>query len=188
MSDRTCVSRRQILLSGGLAATVPLLASARPAATFVRRPDVAGAPPPEQVHVQFGADAATQIAVSWAARTAVFRPRLRVGLHGGASGREVPAQERVYTEALTGEIVYTYHAAVGSLPPDTAFGYEVVHEAAGPVAGTFRTGPRGRGKGFRFTSFGDQSIPARSAWGWVPARPTLATSSMPSTRSTHCST
>jgi hypothetical protein len=111
-----------------------------------------------------------------------------VGLHGGASGREVPAQERVYTEALTGEIVYTYHAAVGSLPPDTAFGYEVVHEAAGPVAGTFRTGPRGRGKGFRFTSFGDQSIPARSAWGWVPARPTLATSSMPSTRSTHCST
>jgi hypothetical protein len=64
MSDRTRVSRRQILLSGGLAATVPLLASARPAATLVRRPDVAGAPPPEQVHVQFGADAATQIAVS----------------------------------------------------------------------------------------------------------------------------
>src|SRR5215471_20558123 len=49
---------------------------------------VAGPPPPGQVHVQFGADAATEIAVSWAtpapaAPDPAGRPRLRVGLPGG---------------------------------------------------------------------------------------------------------
>ena len=73
----------------------------------MHQPDVAWAPPPEQLHVQFGADAASQVAISWAAPAAVSRPRLRVGYHGGGFGREVPAQERVYTEALTGETVYT---------------------------------------------------------------------------------
>src|SRR5262245_46255074 len=126
MSDRTRVSRRQVLLSGGLAATVPLLASTRSAPSLVRRPDAAGAPPPEQVHVQFGADAATQIAVSWAAPARAARPRLRVGPRGEAFGREVPAQERVYTEALTGETVHTYHATLDHLHPDTSFGYEVI--------------------------------------------------------------
>jgi hypothetical protein len=171
MSDRTCVTRRQILLSGGLAATVPLLASTPSAASLVRRPDVAGAPPPEQVHLQFGADAATQIAVSWAAPAQVARPRLRVGPRGEAFGREVPAQERVYTDAMTGETVYTYHAALDHLHPDMSFGYEVMHDGAGPVAGTFRTGPRGRGKGFRFTSFGDQSVPAPVGMGLGPNTP-----------------
>ena len=171
MRDRTDVSRRQILVSGGLAATAPLLISARRAPALVRQPDVAGAPPPEQLHVQFGADAASQVAVSWAAPAAVSRPRLRVGHHGGGFGREVPAQERAYTEALSGETVYTYHAALADLPPDTAFGYEVLHDGAEPLAGTFRTGPRGRSRGFRFTSFGDQSIPAPVGLGLGPNTP-----------------
>jgi hypothetical protein len=57
--------------------------------------------PPGQVHVQFGADAATEIAVSWAAPAPAGRSRLRVGLPGDGFGREVPAEERVYTDALT---------------------------------------------------------------------------------------
>ena len=48
------LSRRQVLSTAGLAAVaIPL--AARPAAALVRQADVAGAPGPEQVHVQFGA-------------------------------------------------------------------------------------------------------------------------------------
>jgi 3',5'-cyclic AMP phosphodiesterase CpdA len=130
-----------------------------------------GTPPPQQVHVQFGADAATQIAVSWAATGPAARPRLRAGVADGGHGLEVPARHRAYTEALTGETVHTYHASLTGLPPDTAFGYQVVHDGAGPVAGSFRTGPRGRAKGFRFTSFGDQSIPAPVGRGLGPNTP-----------------
>jgi hypothetical protein len=171
------VSRRQILKTGGLAATAPLLLStpalAGPwgAPALVQRPDAAGAPPPEQVHVQFGADAASEIAVSWAAAARVARPRLRAGLPGHGHGHDVPAQERVYTEALTGETVYTYHARLKGLAPDTGYVYEVLHDGAAPVPGTFRTGPRGRSAGFRFTSFGDQSIPAPVGLGLGPATP-----------------
>jgi Calcineurin-like phosphoesterase/Purple acid Phosphatase, N-terminal domain len=179
--DRPGVSRRQVLVSGGLAATAPLLlgtpalagtralAGQRSAPALARQPDGAGAPPPEQVHVQFGADAASQVAVSWAAAAPVARPRLRAGRAHDGFGLDVPAEERVYTDALTGETVYTYHARIGKLEPDTAFVYEVSHKGAEPVPGTFRTGPRGRSKGFRFTSFGDQSIPAKVGLGLGPA-------------------
>jgi hypothetical protein len=147
------------------------MAGARRAPALVSRPDVAGAPPPQQIHVQFGADAATQIAVSWAAPAPAARPRLRVGPAGGGYGREVLAEERAYTDALTGEVVHTYHASLAGLPPGTAFGYQVIHDGAEPVAGTFRTGPRGRGGGFRFTSFGDHSVPAPVGHGLGPHTP-----------------
>jgi hypothetical protein len=130
-----------------------------------------GGPAPEQVHLQFGPDAASQIAVSWAARAPVARPRLRFSQASVGSVSEVQATERGYTEAMTGETVYSYHARIGSLEPDTCYGYEIVHDGAPPVAGTFRTGPRGRSAGFRFTSFGDQSIPAPVGAGLGPNSP-----------------
>jgi Purple acid Phosphatase, N-terminal domain len=122
-----------------------------------------GAPAPGPVHVQFGADAATQAAVSWAAPAAVSRPRLKLGRPGPGFGTEIPAEERVYTEALTGETVYTCHARLDRLPEDTFFVYEALHDGVPPLAGMFRTGPRGRSRGFRFTSFGGQSIPLPTA-------------------------
>jgi len=64
------LSRRQVLSTAGLAAVaVPLAARYAPA--LVRQADKAGAPGPEQVHVQFGADASSQVAVSWATPTSV---------------------------------------------------------------------------------------------------------------------
>src|SRR5690242_14798621 len=95
---------------------------------LVRQPDAAGGPAPEQVHLQFGADASTQAAVSWAAPAAVARPRLRFGPAGGHAGSLTDAEERTYADALTGETVWTYHARIGSLEPDTTYGYEVVHD------------------------------------------------------------
>src|SRR4051812_42675503 len=73
--------RRQVLRSlgglGGLAVAAPLLSRAAPA--LVTSPDVAGAPRPEQLHLQFGADAARDVAVSWAARRRAGRPVVRLG-------------------------------------------------------------------------------------------------------------
>jgi hypothetical protein len=131
--------------------------------------DRAGAPPPQGLHVQFGADAASQATVSWGAPAPAARPRLRLGEPGTGPGLEVPARERTYTDVLTGETAYTYHAAVRGLAPGTAYVYEAVHDGAAPAGGTLRTAPRGRSAGFRFTSFGDQSIPAPVGRGLGPA-------------------
>jgi Purple acid Phosphatase, N-terminal domain/Calcineurin-like phosphoesterase len=148
----------------------------RNAVSLIHRPATAGAPPPEQVHVQFGADASREIAVSWAAPAAVARPRLRFGraCGRGAAGpadSQVDAQERTYTDALTGETVWTYHARIDGLDADTSYAYQVQHDGAAPVQGTVRTGPQGRSRPFRFTSFGDQSIPGPVGTGLGPSSP-----------------
>jgi phosphodiesterase/alkaline phosphatase D-like protein len=165
------LSRRQVLAAAGLAAVAVPLATQRQAPALVRRADIAGAPRPEHVHVQFGADAASQVAVSWATAAAVSRPRLRLGRATSGYGQQVPAEERTYTEALTGQVVWTYHARLNGLNPDTQYVYEVLHDGAAPVTGMFRTGPRGCSRGFRFTSFGDQSVPAAVGLGLGPWTP-----------------
>ncbi|MHB1430645.1 MAG: purple acid phosphatase family protein [Streptosporangiaceae bacterium] len=128
-----------------------------------------GPPVPEQVHVQFGADASTQVAVSWVSPgRRPTAPRLRLGPATGSARREVPAVERSYTEALTGERVRAYHARAGGLEPDTRYVFQVLHDGARPVDGSFRTAPRGRSAPLRFTSVGDQSIPAAVGAGFAP--------------------
>jgi hypothetical protein len=163
-------SRRQVLSSAGLAAVAVPLAT-RQAPALVRQADSARAPGPEQVHVQFGADAASQVAVSWATAAAVSRPRLRLGLPSSDYGHQMAAEERTYTDAMTGETVWTYHAQLHRLQPDTQYVYEVLNDGAAPVTGMFRTGPRGRSRGFRFTSFGDQSVPTAVGLGLGPWTP-----------------
>src|SRR5215472_12764080 len=163
------LSRRQVLTTAGLVAVAVPLAAQRPAAAaLVRQADVAGAAGPEQVHVQFGADAMSQVAVSWATAAAVWGPLLRLGSASSGFGLSVPAEVRTYTEALTGETVWTYHAHLDNLQPDTQYVYEVLNDGASPVTGMFRTGPAGRSRGFRFTSFGDQSVPAAVGLGLGP--------------------
>jgi hypothetical protein len=171
--DYSSVSRRNLLRGFTGAAGLSLLAGPRgsgsPGPGLLHEPTIAGAPLPEQLHVQFGRDAARGMAVSWAAPQRVSRPRLRLGQPGHGFGTDIDAEERVYVEALTGQTVYTYHAVVDDLHPDRAYAYQVHHRGASPVAGTFRTGPQGRSQPFRFTSFGDQAIPAPVGTGLGPA-------------------
>jgi 3',5'-cyclic AMP phosphodiesterase CpdA len=124
-----------------------------------RQPAVAGAPPPEGLHVQFGADGARAMAVSWSTAGSVRGPRLRLGTATGGLGRTVPAETRTYVDAASGIEVYTHHAVLTGLEPATSYVYEVLHDGARPAPGTFRTAPDGRAP-FRFTSFGDQGTPA----------------------------
>ena len=129
------------------------------------RPPRASAPAsdgtPEQVHLTWGNDPATSVVVSWASPGRAVRPR--VLLDRGAGGREVvSAHTRSYTDGLNGETVWTYHAVVTGLRPDTGYSYVVTADnprnGATPVRGSVRTAPAGRVP-FRFTSFGDLATP-----------------------------
>src|SRR5919108_6014637 len=72
------------------------------------QPDAAGAPDPEQLHLQFGQDASREVVVSWATAGPVRHPRLRLGLHTGGFGRTVPAETRTYVDARSGQEVFTH--------------------------------------------------------------------------------
>src|SRR5438552_935567 len=112
MPDMVELNRRDVLR--GIAAA-PILGST----ALVTTPAIAGAPAPEQLHLQFGADASREVAVSWAAAQRVARPVLRLGAPGHGLGTEIPAHEKVYTDALTGQQVFTYHAVARHLHPDS---------------------------------------------------------------------
>src|SRR2546421_1965650 len=177
-NDDTQVSRRRFLQGigvAGVAATTPWLRSGQAGAQsgpeLLPQPAVAGAPSPEQLHLQFGSDAAREVSASWSTPVRVSRPRLCLGRPGRGLGTEVDAEERTYTEALTGQTIFTYHASVDGLEPDTSYLYEVFHRGADAVGARFRTGPAGRSKTFRFTSFGDQSVPLPLGQGLGPWSP-----------------
>jgi hypothetical protein len=164
------ISRRAVLSAAGLAAVAAPLATAKGAhaATLLKSADAAGAPSPAGLFVQFGANASHEAAVSWLSPVQVRRPRLRIGRPDFGYGHTVEAEERVYTEALTGQAVYTYHAHLDHLQPDTLHVYEAFNDGAAPAGGSFTTAPSGRSRGFRFTSFGDQAVPQKIGQGLGP--------------------
>ena len=142
------VTRRSFL--GGVTASGLLLAG--PA--FWQQPARADAAPADQIHLQFGADPATDMTVSWVTATSVSRPRVVLGTASGGFGRVFEAETRSYVDQINGVETITQHARIRGLRPDTDYVYQVLSDGASPVAGTFRTAPVGRVP-FRFTSFGD---------------------------------
>jgi alkaline phosphatase D len=159
--DGRPLSRRQVLVgasgTGLLAAASPLLAASPAAAQRLARQAADGTP--EQIHLTWGSDPAASVVASWASPGPASRPRLTLtGPHGP---RTVPAIARPYTDGINGETVWTYHAQIGGLRPDTAYTYQVTadnDQAAQPFTAAFRTAPAGRAP-FRFTSFGDLATP-----------------------------
>ncbi len=161
--DDSSLTRRQVLTGAGGAAVLGAAAPitirtgaqpGRPAAG--RGPDGT----PEQIHLAWGADPATSMTVSWASPDRAVRPQVLLGRADGRA-EPVPAIERFYTDGINGETVWTYHAELTGLRPDTAYSYQVTAAndgSAEPFSATFRTAPRGRSR-FRFTSFGDLATP-----------------------------
>ena len=147
--------------TAGLLATLPVLRSTQRAAASTT---AASDGTPEQIHLTFGADPATSMTVSWAAPGQA--PGARILVNGPHLPRtEVPAVQRTYTDGLNGETVWTYHAELKQLAPNTEYSYVVTADndnSATPFAGSFCTAPAGRAK-FRFTSFGDLATP-NTAW------------------------
>ncbi|RVU23242.1 metallophosphoesterase family protein [Streptomyces antnestii] len=141
---------RRTLIKGATAAAAAVSAPA-----LWQQPAQAGTAGPEQLHLQFGADAASQMAVSWTTPASVSNPQLRLGTPTHGYGSTVQAVTRTYVDHSTGIEVYTHHVPLDHLLPSQDYVYEVFHDGASPVTGSFTTGPRGRAP-FRFTSFGDQ--------------------------------
>ena len=154
------MSRRQVLAGAGGTGLLAATVSPAKAATRARRSRAASDGTPEQVHLTWSENPATGVVVSWASPGQARRPRVRIGQ------RVIPAEPRPYTDGISGETVWTYHARVGGLRPGATYAYAVTADndgnAADPFSATFRTAPAGRAP-FRFTSFGDLATP-NTAW------------------------
>jgi hypothetical protein len=157
------MSRRQVLAGAGGTGLLAVTASQAKAATRARRSRTgAGDGTPEQIHLTWGDQPATSVVVSWASPDQAVRARVRIGQ------RVVAAEPRPYTDGISGEKVWTYHAHVGGLRPGATYAYAVTADndtsAADPFSATFRTAPAGRAP-FRFTTFGDLGTP-NTAWAY----------------------
>jgi 3',5'-cyclic AMP phosphodiesterase CpdA len=155
------LSRRRLIAAAGLGGAAVMAASsfqgaeAAPVALSAGNP---AAPPVSGLHLQFGAEASSQMVVSWHALQGVDNPRVLLGHLDGRLAQTVPAEAVRYTDGKSGRVVHVFHARLARLEPDAAYLYAAVHGGAEPSFGTFRTAPRGRAR-FTFTSFGDQGTP-----------------------------
>lgn len=159
-------SRRQVLAGAGGVGLLTATASihARPAQAAVTGSPSGQDGTPEQIHLTWGQDPATCMTVSWASPGQATAARVLLTRHDGWT-RTVFAEQRDYTDGLNGEQVFTYHAQLTRLEPDSGYSYSVTADndnSATPFRGKFRTAPVGRAP-FRFTSFGDLATP-NTAW------------------------
>jgi 3',5'-cyclic AMP phosphodiesterase CpdA len=169
------LSRRKLLAAAGIAVVAESLAGTgrATAASAAGVSRTSSAPAVHGLHLQFGADASSEVVVSWHALEPVRRPRVLLGGLDGKLERTVIASPVDYTDAKSGQHVYAYHAHATALRPDTAYLYAALHDGADPEFGTFRTAPRGRAA-FTFTSFGDQGTPTLGKRFVPPTGVTLA--------------
>jgi hypothetical protein len=159
------VSRRRFLTGAGAAslaaAATPIAASRTAQAQVAATPDGT----PEQIHLTWGKDPTRSVVISWASAAQAVNPRVHLG-HDAHFGRTIHAVQKTYTDGLNGQTVFTYHAHIDDLSPDSLHSYTVTADndsnAAHPFAATFRTAPCGRAP-FRWTSFGDLATPV-TAW------------------------
>ncbi len=128
---------------------------------------------PEQIHLTWGEDPSSSVCISWVTPARAVNPRAIVrGAQGDPRSEQrgdavVPAAERTYTDGINGQTVYTYHARLDGLEPDTLVEYRVTADndrnRVRPFSAAVRTAPRGRAA-FRWTSYGDLSTPVT---GWI---------------------
>ena len=175
-------SRRSFLaVAGGAAGAVaiPLLsateATAKAAGSQPARSGVGdplSTPRVNGLHLQFGADASSEVVASWHTLLPVQHPRVLLGEQDGRYLSSQSAQRTSYTDAKSGQIVYAYHARLAGLRSSNDYVYAAIHDGAAAEFGTFRTGPRGR-EAFTFTSFGDQGTPTTGRKYVPPAGVTI---------------
>ncbi len=157
------ISRRELLAAAGIGSGVAIAASllgtdeAKSALSDASTGMVA-MPPVAGLHLQFGADASSEMVVSWHTPQPVTNPCVVLGHLNGKLEQKAEAKEVSYTDAKSGRVVYAYHAKCTGLQADCTYLYAAMHDGAEPEFATFRTSPRGRAP-FSFTSFGDQGTP-----------------------------
>ena len=182
---RAALSRRGFLTTAGVAgvgvALGPILGAPPALASAgtgpAGRTDPVSTPGVNGLHVQFGADTAREMVVSWHTLSPVAGATVMLGDAGGRFERSVGASTRSYTDGKSGQVVYVQHAHLTGLRPGQAYLYAAAHAGAEPEVGSFQTAPRGRAA-FTFTSFGDQGTPTVGKQYSPPAGVTLASPPM----------
>ena len=132
------VSRRRLLAAAGLGGAALAAFPSASAAASVAGPTDPTAPPVAGVHLQFGADASSQMAVSWHTLQPVQRPRVLLGRLDGRLERTTPAATTSYVDAKSGKTVYAHHARIDRLAADTSYIYAALHDGAEPRFSVFR--------------------------------------------------
>src|SRR5258708_7893132 len=175
------------LSTAGLVESEVVHAPAAAAATATATP-LPTTTAPEQLHLAWGSDPATQATVSGASPGTVAQPAPTMAYskhpiteHNPGTIVRLPTarpldQTRLqtrpdatsFTDGVSGQTTYHYHVPLRDLEPDTTYYYQVSDGAATPATAgaSFTTAARGRFK-FRFSSFGDIGEPTadRSASG-----------------------
>jgi 3',5'-cyclic AMP phosphodiesterase CpdA len=157
------ISRRDLFRAAGAAWVVAPLASASEPTALVADAT------PEQIHLTWGADPSQTVVVSWASAAQAVNPRVILKQPGSGSS-VIQAIQRIYTDGLNGQTVFTYHATLERLAPQSKYHYTVTADndrQAHPFAATFQTAPRGKVP-FRWSSYGDLATPITS---WVMSSP-----------------
>jgi hypothetical protein len=179
---RTGFSRRGFLTATAATGVGAALAGAAPAAAASgdkgsALPTTVGPPLTTPVvnglHLQFGADASSEVTVSWHTLQPVNRARVILGELDGSYRKSQNAEQTSYKDGKSGQVVYAYHAKLTALNSSHHYVYAAIHDGAQPEFGSFRTGPRGR-EAFTFTSFGDQGTPTLGKKYVPPAGVTIA--------------
>jgi hypothetical protein len=169
----TVVSRRLFLKgTGGIAlagALAPLLFEGRAFAAL------GSGTTPEQVHLQWGEDPTSSMVISWASPVQEPNPVVNYGTSAVLLTSSATPVMKTYTDGITGEEVFTYHARLTGLSSNQSYSYQI-SDGATPTPGTFpatgvstfTTAPTGRTP-FAFTSFGDLGTPGppfgATKWG-----------------------
>ena len=106
---------------------------------LLRQPEKLGAPPVDGLHLTFGADPTREMTASWSSVVPVGNPRVRFGTLDGGYGREVQAEVLTYIDGASNREVYTYHARMQGLNPDTSYIYAALGDGVLPDGGSFTT-------------------------------------------------
>src|SRR5580693_9456884 len=123
------LSRRKLLAAAGIGGGAVMAASligtgaAQTPPIPRRSPDPVATPRVTGLHLQFGADAASEMVVSWHALQSVRNPRVMLGTLDGKLDRVVAAKETSYIDAKSGQVVYAYHAKIGQLQAGSSYLY-----------------------------------------------------------------
>jgi hypothetical protein len=110
------LSRRKLLAAAGLggaaivAASLVGSADAQAVPLSSRTFDPVATPPVAGLHLQFGADASSEMVVSWHTLQPVENPVVVLGHLDGKLEQTVKAEATSYTDAKSGQRVYAYHA------------------------------------------------------------------------------
>lgn len=129
----------------------------------------AGDGTPEQIHLTWGQDPSRTVYISWASVGQARHPRV-ILQPAGSRRAVIEAVERTYTDGLSGQSVFTYHARVhGSAGQHCRYAVTADNDSRkkAAFAAGFQLARRGRFP-FRWTSFGDLATPVTS---WALSSP-----------------